>query len=209
MDLRTDELPPFDQWFDDSLKGRITAVRHRNYELVIDLTCQHPRRDQWLSCTISCVSVAESHVMPDVVEYFDVATSHPLLLSYSEPAYFLHFNSAPASVTAALGAMYLAHFAVIGKWRPFGYFLNQSMDMDMDIAALLEGGYGMLAQGPQSVMQAYQAALGDSMRTYLNIIAPWSTPAFPKKILLFDNEYYVICKDYHVEIMPLIDPPAG
>jgi hypothetical protein len=199
------ELPPFDQWFDDSLSGRITAVRHRDYELVIDLTCRHPRRDQWLLCTMSCVSVADAHVMPDVVEYFEVAASHPLLLSYAEPAYFLHFSSAPASVTAALGAMYLAHREIIGARRPFGHFFNQVMDT----ADLLKSGYGMLAYGPHSVMQAYHAALADSMSTYLRSAAGADPPAPGLKLLLFDNEYYVICKDYHVEIMPLIDPPAG
>lgn len=203
--MPADALPPFDQWFNHSLKGRIATVRQSNQELVIDLICRHPRGSQQLICTISCVNVAEAQVIPGAVEEFAVAASHPLLLNYSEPAYFLHFSSAPPAVPAALGALYLAHHAIIGEWRPFGHFFNPMMD----VAALLESSAGMLARGPLSVMQAYQEALAGHMMTYLRSAAAADQPAPAVQALLFDDEYYVICQDYRVEIAPLIAARAG
>jgi hypothetical protein len=206
------ELPPFDQWFNQTLGGRISTVSGNHDALWLELICSYPWSDTLLRCSMVCDGVAEAYVLPDVIEEFTVASSHPLLLSYSEPTYFLHFSSAPASAVAAIGALYLAHREVVGTWRPFERFFNHSMDL----AVLLSGGHGLLAQGPLRLMQAYQSALADSMSTYLRSAAGADQPAPALKLLLFDEDYYVICKDYYVickdyyvEIAPLIDPPAG
>jgi hypothetical protein len=205
MDMQADELPPFDQWFNRTLGGRISTVSGNHDALWFELICFYPGSDSLLRCSIICNDVAEAYVLPDAIEEFNVTTSHPLLLSYSEPIYFLHFTSAPTSTVAAIGALYVAHCEVVGTWRPFDRFFNHSMDL----AALLSGGHGMLAQGPLRLMQAYQAALADSMSTYLRSAAVADRPNPALKLLLFDDDYYVICKDYYVKIVPLSDPPAG
>lgn len=187
------DLPPLIDWFNHALDGRITTVRRNELTLVISIECEHPIKHDWLHCSIECSGVAEAQVTPDALEEISAVTEHPLLLSYYEPQFFLHFNTAPSSAEAVIGRLYLAHHAILADWRSFEHFFNP-----MNLQKLLQGGVGMLANGPESVMVGYRDAVADHMNVYLNSC---SNPiAKSLQVLLFNDADYVVCQNYRVTV---------
>jgi hypothetical protein len=54
-----------------------------------------------------------------------------------------------------VGQLFLTHQRLVADWIPFDRYLNNHVDLD----ALLGGGYGKLADGPEFLVAAYAAIL--------------------------------------------------
>ena len=80
---------------------------------------------------------------------------HRLLSPFVEDATELTFTGTPSSVAAVVGDLVAAHEDWGGEWFPLDAFLRQGAK------ALLGGGYGQLAQGPDSLMRGFAEVLRD------------------------------------------------
>ena len=97
---------------------------------------------------------------------------------------------------AVIGALYQRHKELVGEWLPFHRFLNS----DIALPDLISGGFGMLAEGPEPLVLAYE----DVMRTngfstsHLDPTKPvywggneWLGQKAPAFVLILDDSYVV------------------
>jgi hypothetical protein len=57
--------------------------------------------------------------------------------------------------SAVAGALYERHWELAGKWIPFHRFLNSGVRL----TELISGGFGMLAEGPEPLILAYEEVM--------------------------------------------------
>lgn len=81
---------------------------------------------------------------------------HPVTRVYTDPWQSLYFAGVPHSIDGAVGRLVLAHRSAVGDWVPIGRYLRAK-----NIERLLAGRYGLLAEGPAFVVQAYARALSE------------------------------------------------
>ena len=113
-----------------------------------------------------------------------ITNEHPLVFKYNLPHVELYFSSAPENSYEVLGRLVEAHKKSYQDWRPLSDCINDNL---IDV---LRGGFGLLAQGPKIIMDAYCIAISDLLR--LNIIES----DFNKKYqLLLLSSGYIICRD--------------
>jgi hypothetical protein len=56
---------------------------------------------------------------------------------------------------AVIGALYERHKELVDEWLPFDRFLNS----DIGLPELISGGFGMLAEGPEPLVLAYEEVM--------------------------------------------------
>lgn len=193
------DLKGFGAEYRDGLDGRIAGVRHvpsdpyAGADIVrVSFECdalRDPDPAARLHVEIECTGVREMSLRAGPVDTVAYVSEHPLLLEYNEPHEYLHFSSAPARPEEIIGWLYLAYREVMGDWRPLSSVLNPSVGQGTSLAALLRGGWGMLASGPAPVLSALAAAVAPFMTVYHN---PAYHPDGRCRMLLFD-EAYVVC----------------
>jgi hypothetical protein len=103
---------------------------------------------------VRCRGVHEARMRDRGGHDIQLTAAHPLLLRYQEPSVDLYFRGVPASASALLGDLYLAHRRIVGDWVNPADILNQRVG---DLEALIASGAGMLASGPKSVVREYAA----------------------------------------------------
>lgn len=103
----------------------------------------------------TCRSVRASHIVLGASADLTVTDSHVLLLPFTGPARTLWFSRGSADTFQVIGELWHAHHTLLGHWFPFTQFVN----CWSDLYGLIEGGHGMLAEGPEPLMLAYQAVL--------------------------------------------------
>ena len=90
---------------------------------------------------------------------------HPVRRVYTDPWQMLPFRGVPRSIDEAVGRLVLAHRNAVGDWVPFGRCLNTELDLER----LLAGAYGLLADGPAFIVQAYARALSECGLTHSSL----------------------------------------
>ena len=81
---------------------------------------------------------------------------HVLLWPLKQLTASLYFNGrTEKSRVALLGALFESHYALAGLWLPFGKYFKQSGRLE----DILSHGHGMLAEGPQQLIEAYAEQL--------------------------------------------------
>jgi hypothetical protein len=70
----------------------------------------------------------------------------------------LSFHGRAENPLAVVGALYQRHKELVGEWLPFHRFLNSNVGL----LELITGGFGMLAEGPEPLVLAYE----DVMRAH-------------------------------------------
>jgi hypothetical protein len=107
---------------------------------------------------LHCANVRRSRIGNDQgIGSLSVETRHPLLLPHTEPVADLYFSSRPADPDATVGRLLEAHHSAVRRWFDFLHFFN--LGPDQSLRALLAGGFGKLAQGPQSLIGRYAEVL--------------------------------------------------
>jgi hypothetical protein len=107
---------------------------------------------QW---QITCVDVRAHRLAAQ--EYCDVniCDDHVLLWPHLVSQTAVSFYSDINDPFPIIGALYQRHIDLVGTWIPFECYFNQSLS----IAALLCGTAGMLAEGPEPLVLAYEVVL--------------------------------------------------
>ena len=89
------------------------------------------------------------------LQFFD---DHVLLWPYLAPHTSTSFYGKVQDPLTVIGALYQRHRDLVGGWLPLHRFLNSNIALP----ELISGGFGMLAEGPEPLVLAYE----DVMRTH-------------------------------------------
>lgn len=178
------------------------------------LTAMHWTRDELLVITVEfedwdqgflrrrvelhCHSPTQAHCQLGGVREIACDSSHPLLLSHQGPQSQLFFFSVAASV----GEVYLAAHAAIASasqgWRDPGSVLCYPAER---FERLLASCNGMLARGPDAVIQALAQALSGLLR--VNVVPADPLAGNEQKVVLTLDKRWVVCDS--VEAIELDD----
>lgn len=177
----------------EDLNAQITAIwRAGESELAMTLEC-----DDWHGgdhrhrFELRCTEVKDHHLSVGYVDDIDFKSEHPLLFNYAGPQGSLFFSSAPASaeqVFYELNDVVASRFA---GWVEPSMLLHGTPS---EIVGRLRSGYGLLAEGPVSVLNELCTRLQG--RLNVNVVQSY-TPMHKPHVLIASGKW-VICKDVHV-----------
>jgi hypothetical protein len=142
--------------FEDDGAISITSADHVGQDLVLGLSLFLPdgqiekRAIQCRSPRCYRIGAAERE---DSIAVLD---DHVLLWPSVQFKVQLHFNGSATDSRPVLGALALQHYQLLGEWFPFPEFVNGELFRD-----LFRFGSGLLATGPQAVMEAYGDVLDE------------------------------------------------
>lgn len=119
----------------------------------------------------------------------DWTEDHPLLWNHNSEWSDLYFSTTPHSPDAVLGRLYRAHEYALRQWRPFSDNLVASIET-------LERGRGLLARGPERLMQLYEEWLAGLLVT--NRIRNREYHASPSARVLLIGEAFAVCNQVTV-----------
>lgn len=190
--------------YEDYGSLRLIKVEHRdgNLSLVAEVTADEatslPR-----NIRIDCHGLRESNVLPN--RYYDlrVTEDHVLLWHYSRPHRLLSFYGNVEDPQSVVGALYERHFEIVGRWVPFHKYLN----LGLPLSELIRGKFGMLADGPDKLVLAYEAVVqgfgistshhesrsADQMRWNGET---WVVQDMPPLSIMFLDDSYVIAESF-------------
>ena len=103
---------------------------------------------------VQCYSYKEATVAPHYYDEIFVTGDHPLLWYYTEPDFILSFYGEAANPLAVIGELVERHTQLVEDWIPFRRYLNSG-----NLSELIAGRYGMLANGPQPLIVAYEEVM--------------------------------------------------
>jgi hypothetical protein len=150
-------LASVSNWEFEEFGSSVVRAVHRTVEtaeILIDVYCggQNDSQQTWSIIGDEPVDVT---VEVGPAELIDYHTNHTVLRPYLEETGQLSFLGAPSNPHAAVGELLAADHAWSSGWIPLGRFLRVSFP----IAQLLAGGQGVLATGPRSLLECYDAVL--------------------------------------------------
>ncbi len=83
------------------------------------------------------------------------SNDHVLLWPHAGRQSATSFYGRAENPSAVAGALYQRHWELAGKWLPFHRFLNPGVRL----TELIAGGFGMLAEGPEPLILAYEEVM--------------------------------------------------
>jgi hypothetical protein len=173
---------------------QVKAVEQRDEDLLIWLVVtadEDPSLPE--SILKTCHLHRENTLVPGHYASIDLMQNHVLLWDYNQPHIFSSFYGNVQDPLAVVGALYERHIELVGKWIPFSKYLN----CHMPLSKLIGGAFGLLADGPETLVLAYEEVLsnyGVSVAHHNNALEHYETPS----ILILD-EAYVIGNAFFVE----------
>jgi hypothetical protein len=129
----------------------------------------------------------------------ELLSEHPLLLRHNAPRSELFFSGKPESLAGVIGELVIAHEAVSQGWMAFREHLNRFLSVE----ALLGGGFGILAEGPEPLILAYTGVLARHRLAPAVIAArgpvrwrrgEWEELAAPYRVLMADSTYVIAAR---------------
>ena len=184
--------------FLEHLEGRIVAVDHQAGVSVIRIQCLdwNPGREL-REFDLEFSEVVEADVLPSECGSIYACDEHPLLWDHNQQQASMFFSSVPKQPFELLGRIYQAHERLLEGWRPLSSYFSAGFDR-------MKVGYGLFAQGPQRVMEAYSEAVSGLV---LDSIVPGHTPRGGKQVVFFDKQF-VICREVSVIERSSESPPG-
>jgi hypothetical protein len=171
----------------EDLEARITCVRWAEDTLEIFILCDDPKEDRKRKFRIVCTGVIEADITPCPFGFISMPESHPVLLDHIDDFGYLAFSSPPKIAEVVVSRLYTTHYKLLADWRPLSAYVNHFKREGL--TALLEGGMGMIAQGPHRVLLAYQEAISDLLTT--SLVRHERQKKSSIGLLLLDTEYVI------------------
>lgn len=145
--------------FEDYGSLRLTTVESYGDSLRLSLHItgdEHP--DRHPSWQVLCSLVKEQSL--SLGDHYDLQffDDHVLLWPHLSRRTSTSFYGKAENPLAVVGALYQRHKELVGEWLPFHRFLNSNIQL----SELISGGFGMLAEGPEPLVLAYE----DVMRAH-------------------------------------------
>jgi hypothetical protein len=136
---------------------------------------------------ITCTQYIESSLNVGGFSDMQITDTHPLLFKYSLPHIALYFSVKPNNPHEIVGRLYEAHKESYQEWRPFSDCIHENL---IDV---LCGGFGLLAQGPKVIMEAYKNSVSDLLK-----LRAVENDFSKKRQLLLMSYGYIICSNIFV-----------
>lgn len=115
-----------------------------------------------LECTppqfwkIYCQLVQEHQLIFGEIHYpFGIYNEHILLWSHEDCQISLSFYGKVKDIFGVVGRLYVRHMELVGQYIPFQRYFNY------DLVKLLVSGHGVLAEGPERLVKAYQQVMDE------------------------------------------------
>jgi hypothetical protein len=144
---------------------------------------------------INCHSVRESNLKPGYYGDLLVSQDHVLLWHYVQPYALTSFHGTAPEPLAVVGALFERHVELVDDWIPFQKYFNSNIRL----SELIEGSFGMLADGPEALVFAYE----EVMQSY-GVSTSHHASIKPKdaflSVIVFD-ESYVIAEAIDAEVV--------
>ncbi len=183
--------------FEDYGSLQLTGVKFNEEGLTLSLhitadeyTEAHPRWE------VVARSAKEHSLSLGYHEEILLSEDHALLWPHVAARTSTSFHGKTDNPFAVVGALCERHRELAGNWIPFHRFLNS----DINLIELIAGGFGMLAEGPEPFILAYEevmrqhgfstAHLDPSKPVYLGGNELLGAKA-PVSVLLLDDSYII------------------
>ena len=131
-----------------------TERRNGDLQLLLDVTADEepdlPRNIQ-----ITCRAVRESNLSPGYYQDFQVSEDHVLLWHYTKPHFLTSFYGSVEAPLSVVGALCERHLDLAEDWIPLKKYMNPGVRL----AELIGGAFGMLAEGPEPLVLAYEEVM--------------------------------------------------
>ena len=142
--------------FENHASLNITRVEGSEYAITFFLDIDaNGKLDVHSHWQITCSGVREHSLSLGYSEGIWLSSDHVLLWTHMARTTSLYFHGTCENAAAVSGALYERHWELAGKWIPFYTFLNSRMRLTQ----LIGGGAGMLADGPEPFILAYEEVL--------------------------------------------------
>ncbi|TJY43837.1 hypothetical protein E5161_00015 [Cohnella pontilimi] len=185
-----DETP-----LEDDVFFRITECVKRTddeLELSLDIVYQY-QTDVIQTWKLTCKDVHDHKISFCYFESIEEYDEHILLWRYNQPDFELYFSSIPNDIEALIGKLYREHIDITKQWIPFGSLFNEKVNW------LLEQGNGLLATGPEQIINVYNRALQEQgVRS--SIIAKGQQQTNNYKVLLLEDSF-IIAKEFEAQMI--------
>jgi hypothetical protein len=122
-------------------------------ELAVDLHLHNGSVEKWM---VTCQSVREHVVRLGYCDHDpDVTSDHVVLWPHITPTVSLYFHGTASDPAAVVGTLHNTHTDFVGRWVRFERWFNSHMPLPKLIAA----GHGLLAEGPEQLIKAYERVM--------------------------------------------------
>lgn len=165
--------------------GSLTWSGASRVTLALRLYCDDEPPEAWnVSCDCVVAHLFRNQKFSSVSLTFD----HPVLWPHNSPQQELYFSSKPSEPAAVFGSLVQAFHDLVGPWFPISRFMNP-----MPVIQLLSGGHGLLASGPEPIIDRLAHVL-DSYGVRHNVLPlrygriAYNTDV-PVRALVFDDCY--------------------
>jgi hypothetical protein len=147
---------------------------------------------------VECAGVLDHSLTLGNCWEFSLHDDHSLLWQHIHPECSVSFHGDCSNAEAIVGELYKRHIELVGQWIPFKRLLNGN-PVDM-----VRGGYGMFAEGPKPLMEAY-ASVFESAGIKAGVSEPrqrWSpgdlfTSADEIEVLVLGDRSYVVAQKFN------------
>lgn len=157
-------------------------------DVKVDEDAELPR-----SIRLTCKSYVQSNLSPGSYVTLKTLQDHVLLWHYHQPHLLTTFHGKVSEPLSVVGALFERHLDLVEGWIPFTKYLNS----DLVLSALIGGSFGMIADGPEQLILAYEEVL---RRYEVSVSHHQSSAAQDETLsLLMLDEAYVIAKRFWAE----------
>lgn len=173
---------------------QVKCVELRDEDLLISLVLtadEDPSLPE--NILITCRLWRENTLVPGNYTSVDLTHDHVLLWYYNQPHVLSSFYGNVQDPLAVVGALIERHIELVGTWIPFSKYLNTCMPL----SELIRGSFGMLAEGPETLVLAYEEVLrnyGVSVAHHKTALEHYETLS-----ILILNDAYVIANAFFAE----------
>lgn len=141
---------------------------------------------------LECLGVRDHELGAGFSDGIQWVEDHPVLWPFSSEPCHLYFTSRPVDAFAVVGRLYEAHERLYEGWKNLRDHINSYFRPNLH--DLLDGGNGLLADGPRVALEGYAAALEGLIDVQITTFARAGHGAKPAvRALLFDAGY-VVCE---------------
>jgi hypothetical protein len=180
--------------YDDYGSLHVQAVEQRNQDLLISLVLtadEDPELPEHI--LITCGSYRENTLVPGRYSRVYWKQDHVLLWDFDQPHVLSSFYGQVQEPLAVVGALFERHVELVGKWIPFSKYLNPCIRL----SELIGGKFGMLAEGPERLVLAYEEVMSDYG---VSVSHHTSAPKHYETLsILILDEAYVIANSFFAE----------
>ena len=143
---------------DDSFV-RLDSVQFRDRDATLDVSVMdYGGVEVWARWKIRARALREVSIGQSGGDLSLLQRNHVLIRQHTDSRKDLYFRGVPKSALGTVGRLWVTHREVVSDWIPFQRYLNSGVDLE----TLLAVGYGMIADGPSFLIDAYARVLSDA-----------------------------------------------